>query len=130
MPKTGNPYDTQNVFAKILRAEIPAKVFLETLHTLVFEDISPRAPHHYLAIPKGAYVNYDHFVREASDGEIIDFHRTVGEVIEKLGVAPGDGGAGYRVISNAGEHGMQEVPHLHIHIIAGRAMAEPFVSFQ
>ncbi|MBK5934705.1 histidine triad (HIT) family protein [Rhodovulum imhoffii] len=117
MPYT---YDDQNVFAKILRGEIPCKKVKETAHALAFHDISAQAPHHVLVIPKGPYVCYDHFALEASDAEIVDFTRTVGEVCRMLGVQPGEGGAGYRVISNAGQDGVQEVPHLHVHVLGGR----------
>jgi histidine triad (HIT) family protein len=113
-------YDDQNVFAKILRGEIPNRTVLETEHTLAFQDIAPKAPHHVLVIPKGRYVTADHFALEASEAEIVDFTRAVGEVCRKLGVQPGEGGAGFRTISNAGSDGVQEVPHYHLHILAGR----------
>jgi histidine triad (HIT) family protein len=113
-------YDDQNVFAKILRGEIPNRTVLETEHTLAFSDINPQAPQHVLVIPKGAYVTFDDFCLNASEAEIVDFHRTAGEVCRRLGVQPGAGGAGYRTIANAGGHGRQEVPHYHMHILAGR----------
>ena len=113
-------YDDQNIFAKILRGEIPNKTVLETEHSLAFEDIAPQAPVHVLVIPKGPYVTYDHFAAEASDEEIADYTRAVGEVARKMGVSPGAGDGGYRLISNAGEAGVQEVPHLHVHILGGR----------
>ena len=112
-------YDPQNIFARILRGEIPNKTVLETDHTLVFHDIAPHAPVHVLAIPKGAYVNFDHFAAEASEAEIIDFHRTVAKVIADLGLS---GPEGYRAITNAGTSGMQEVPHYHLHILGGRVL--------
>lgn len=115
-----NAYDPQNIFAKILRGEIPNSTVLETEHSLAFRDIAPQAPDHVLVIPKGAYVTYDEFALHASDAEIIDFTRTVGEVCKLLGVQPGEGGTGYRMIANSGENGIQEVPHLHVHILAGR----------
>lgn len=115
-------YDDQNIFAKILRGEIPNKTVMETDHTLAFEDIRPQAPHHVLVIPKGRYVCFDDFAANASDAEIADFHRTAAAVCAKLGIAPGDGGAGYRTISNAGEAGVQEVPHYHLHILGGRPL--------
>jgi histidine triad (HIT) family protein len=114
-------YDNQNVFAKILRGEIPNRTVKETEHTLAFADIQPQAPHHVLVIPKGAYVTADHFALEASEAEIVDFWRTVGAICAELGVAP-DNGAGYRIISNAGRDGVQEVPHFHLHILAGRPL--------
>jgi histidine triad (HIT) family protein len=115
-----NAYDPQNVFARILRGEIPCRKVLETDHALAFHDIGPQAPVHVLVIPKGPYVTYDHFVAEASDAEIADFNRAIGKVCAELGLRPGDGGNGYRLISNAGRDGVQEVPHLHVHILAGR----------
>ncbi|MGB2202388.1 MAG: HIT domain-containing protein [Pseudooceanicola atlanticus] len=114
-------YDDQNIFAKILRGEIPNKTVKETDHTLAFEDIRPQAPVHVLVIPKGAYVTYDHFAAEASAEEIVDFHRVVADICRSTGVTA-DEGAGCRFISNAGEHGVQEVPHFHLHILGGRRM--------
>ena len=115
-------YDDQNVFARILRGEIPNKTVMETEHTLAFHDIGPQAPVHVLVIPKGKYVNFDHFATEASAEEIADFTRTAGEIARMMDVAPGGGGQGYRTISNAGEHGVQEVPHYHLHILGGRVL--------
>lgn len=114
-------YDDQNIFAKILRGEIPNKTVMETEHTLVFEDIYPQAPVHVLVIPKGPYVTYDHFAGDASDAEIVDFNRVVAQVCRDLGVTADDG-AGCRFISNAGTHGVQEVPHYHLHILGGRVL--------
>lgn len=113
-------YDDQNIFAKILRGEIPNTTVLETEHCLAFRDIAPQAPEHVLVIPKGAYVNYDHFSSDASEAEIVDFTRAIGQVTRALGVEPGQAGEGYRLVSNAGQNGVQEVPHLHVHIVAGR----------
>lgn len=115
-------YDHQNVFAKILRGEIPNRTVAETDHTLAFEDIRPQAPIHVLAIPKGPYVNADHFGAEASDPELLDFTRLVARLCAELGSAPGSGGGGYRLIANSGHHGVQEVPHYHLHILGGRAL--------
>ncbi|RED18526.1 histidine triad nucleotide-binding protein [Pontivivens insulae] len=111
-------YDEQNIFAKILRGEIPNKTVLETDHSLAFEDINPQAPQHVLVIPKGPYVTFDHFASEASEAEIADYVRAVGKVAQMMGVTP-DAGQGYRMLSNAGPDGHQEVPHLHVHIFAG-----------
>lgn len=119
MPYT---YDDQNIFAKILRGEIPNRTVLETDHSLAFHDIRPQAPHHVLVIPKGQYVTVDDFSLNASDAEIVDFTRAVGRVCAMLGVQPGEGGHGFRVVSNAGEHGVQEVPHYHLHVVAGRPL--------
>jgi len=115
-------YDPTNVFARILRGEIPCNKVLETAHALAFHDIAPQAPVHVLVIPKGAYVNADHFAAEASDAEIADYTRAIGQVCADLGIRPGDGGAGYRLIVNTGEAGVQEVPHLHVHILGGRVL--------
>ena len=117
----GYVYDDQNIFAKILRGEIPNSTVKETDHTLAFADIQPQAPHHVLVIPKGAYVTADDFAQNASEAEIVDFWRTFGSIYAEPGVAP-DAGAGYRIISNSGEDGVQEVPHFHMHILAGRPL--------
>ncbi|SFB08457.1 histidine triad (HIT) family protein [Poseidonocella pacifica] len=111
-------YDDENIFAKILRGEIPNKTVLETEHCLAFEDIAPKAPVHVLVIPKGPYVCYDHFADEASDEEIVDFVRTIGEISRMTGVVED----GFRVISNAKHNGAQEVPHLHVHVLGGKHM--------
>ena len=115
-------YDDQNVFARILRGEIPATRVLETEHSLAFRDIAPQAPEHVLVIPKGAYVTFDQFATEASDAEIVDFNRAIAKVCEMLNVRPGQGGGGYRLISNAGREGVQDVAHLHVHILAGKPL--------
>ncbi len=114
-------YDPQNIIARILRGEIPNTTVLETAHSLAFEDIRPQAPVHVLVVPKGPYISYDHFAREASDAEIIDFTRAAGEVCRIKGVAL-DEGQGFRAIANAGPNGVQEVPHFHVHILGGRKM--------
>ncbi|WP_371061016.1 histidine triad nucleotide-binding protein [Rhodosalinus sp. 5P4] len=111
-------YDDQNVFAKILRGEIPNDTVMETEHSLAFRDIQPQAPVHVLVIPKGPYVSFDHFAQEASEAEIVDYVRTVGEVCRMEGVEE----QGFRLISNAGRDGVQEVPHLHVHVLAGRPL--------
>ena len=115
-------YDDQNVFARILRGEIPNATVLETDHTLAFRDIRPQAPLHVLVIPKGRYVNFDHFGAEASDAEIADFTRTLARLCADLDVAPGQGGEGYRLIANSGAAGVQEVPHMHVHVLGGRVL--------
>ncbi|MCM8734956.1 histidine triad nucleotide-binding protein [Azospirillum sp. A1-3] len=109
-------YDANNVFARILRGEIPCKKVHETEHALAFHDIDPQAPTHVLVIPKGAYVDMDDFTAKASDAEIAGLFRAVGEVARMVGAD----GPGYRVLSNCGEAAHQEVPHLHIHLFAGR----------
>jgi histidine triad (HIT) family protein len=108
-------YDPTNIFARILRGEIPNKTVLETPHTLAFHDITPQAPTHILVIPKGAYTTLDHFAAKASAEELVDFHRALAQICAALP-------EGYRAISNAGPHGMQEVPHYHLHILGGRVM--------
>lgn len=115
MPKT---YDPNNIFARILRGEIPNKSVLETPHTLVFHDINPAAPVHVLAIPKGSYVDFSDFAARASADEIVDFHRACAKVCDMLRLEVG----GYRGITNAGAHGMQEVPHYHLHLLGGRVL--------
>lgn len=112
------PYDAQNVFAKILRGEIPATRLYEDDYALAFPDINPQSPTHILVIPKGAYVSWDDFSAKASDAEITGFVRAVGKVARDAGlVAPG-----YRLLANSGTDSHQEVPHLHVHIFAGRAL--------
>ena len=115
-------YDKENIFAKILRKEIPNDTVIETDLSLAFKDINPMAPVHVLVIPKGPYVNYDHFVSNASNEEILDFNNTVKEVIKKFDLDPERNGDGYRLIANTGLNGVQEVPHLHFHILGGRNM--------
>lgn len=109
-------YDPNNVFARILRGEIPSKTVHETEHTLAFLDIEPLAPTHVLVIPKGAYVDMDDFTARASDAEIADLFRAVGDVARQVGAAE----PGYRILSNCGAAAHQDVPHLHVHILAGR----------
>ena len=112
------PYDDQNIFAKILRGEIPSSKVYEDDHALAFHDINPQAPLHILVIPKGAYVSWDDFSATASEAEIAGFVRAVGHVAREQGlVAPG-----YRLLANTGGHGHQEVPHLHVHLFGGSQM--------
>jgi len=113
-------YDPENIFAKILRSEIPNDTVLETEHALAFRDIAPQAPDHVLVIPKGAYVSFDHFAAEAGADEIVGYIRAVGEVSKMLGIDLGSDGDGYRMIANTGKNGVQDVPHLHVHILAGK----------
>ena len=112
------PYDDQNIFAKILRGEIPNRTVFEDEWALAFHDIAPQAPVHVLVIPKGGYVSWDDFSARASEAEIAGFVRAVGQVGRDLGlVAPG-----YRLLANLGQHGHQEVPHLHVHLFGGRPL--------
>lgn len=108
-------YDRDNVFARILRGELPCDKVLENEHVLAFRDIEPQAPVHVLIIPKGEYVSFDDFAQRASDDEITAWVRAIGEVARELGVTED----GYRVLANAGRDGHQEVPHLHMHLFAG-----------
>ena len=115
-------YDDQNIFAKILRGEIPNKTILNTDYSLAFRDIAPQVPEHILIIPKGPYVCFDHFVLEASNKEIVDFNKLVANVCTELKMSQGVGGNGYRLISNSGKFGVQEVPHYHLHILGGQQL--------
>ena len=115
MPKT---YDTNNIFAKILRGDIPCKKVFESEHALAFHDITPQAPSHILVLPKGAYVDMDDFTARASDAEIAGLYRALGTIARDEGLAEG----GYRVISNCGINGGQEVPHLHLHLVGGKKL--------
>ena len=109
------PYDDANIFAKILRGELPNKTVMESEHSLAFHDINPLAPIHVLVIPKGAYVSWDDFSATASDAEIADFGRLIGEVARQVEADA----QGYRILSNIGKRGGQEVAHLHVHIFGG-----------
>ena len=108
-------YDDNNIFAKILRGEIPCDKVFEDDHVLAFRDISPVRPTHILVIPKGRYVSMDDFSAKASDTEMAAFVRAIGHVARQAGVAAD----GYRIVANIAAHGRQEVPHLHIHVIGG-----------
>lgn len=111
-------YDDQNIFAKILRGEIPNDTVFENEHALAFRDINPQRPHHVLIIPKGKYVSFDHFSKEASNEEIIGYIQFIGKVCDLLDISI-DRGDGFRMIANSGQHGIQDVPHLHVHILGG-----------
>ena len=112
-------YDPDNIFARLLRGEIPNRTVLETERSLAFHDIHPQAPVHVLVIPKGPYVNAAHFAEEASDAEIVDFARAVARVARETGCAPQGGAGGFRTLSNAGPDAHQEVPHYHVHVFGG-----------
>lgn len=122
-------YDDSNIFARILRGEIPCDKVAESDHALAFRDIRPQAPVHVLVIPKGRYVSFDDFAARAPDAEIADFTRLCAQVCQAEGVALADGNGGFRAITNAGPHGVQEVPHYHLHIMGGRVMG-PMVSLR
>jgi len=111
-------YDRNNVFARILRGELPCKKVFEDAQTLAFHDINPQAPVHVLVIPKGAYVSLDDFSAKASPGEIAAFFSAVAAIARSLGLAE----KGYRILANHGPDSLQEVPHFHVHIFAGRPL--------
>ena len=109
-------YDPKNVFAKILRSEIPCDRVYEDDWALAFKDINPQAPVHILVVPKGEYVSSDDFAANASDAEIAGFFRAIGEIARLSDIV----NSGYRILANHGRDGHQEVPHFHIHIFGGR----------
>ena len=110
-------YDDQNIFAKILRGEIPSNTVFESPHSLAFKDIHPQAPVHVLVIPKGSYVSLDDFAANASPEEQADFMKAVAEVCKISGVD-----AGFRAVANTRSHGVQDVPHFHLHILGGKQL--------
>ena len=112
------PYDDGNIFARILRGEIPCDKVFEDEHTLAFHDINPQAPVHILVVPKRRYVSWDDFAATAAEAEIAALVRAVGKVAREFGLVE----PGYRVLANIGGHGHQEVAHLHIHLFGGRQM--------
>jgi len=112
------PYDDQNIFAKILRGEIPSNRVYDDAFAIAFHDINPQAPTHLLVIPRGAYVSWDDFSARAGDAEIAGFIRAVGTVARAAGLVE----PGYRLLANIGQHGHQEVPHLHVHVFGGRPL--------
>jgi diadenosine tetraphosphate (Ap4A) HIT family hydrolase len=119
MPVSGlPPYDSQNIFARILRGEIPCKKIFENDHVLAFHDINPQAPLHVLVIPKGAYCSFADFSATATDVEIAGFVRAVGVIAKDLGLES----AGYRLLANMGEQSGQEVAHFHVHLFGGRPL--------
>jgi diadenosine tetraphosphate (Ap4A) HIT family hydrolase len=112
------PYDRDNIFAKILRGEIPCKKVYEDEHALAFHDIAPQAPVHILVVPKGEYVSWDDFAANAPAELIAGFVRAVGHVARANGLVE----PGYRLLANVGAHGGQEVAHLHVHLFGGRPL--------
>lgn len=112
------PYDDNNIFARILRGELPSKTVYEDEFALAFHDINPQAPVHVLVIPKGRYVSWADFAVQAAEAEIAGFVRAVGKVAADLGLVE----PGYRLLANIGQHGHQEVPHLHVHLFGGRQL--------
>ena len=116
-------YDKNNIFAKILRKEIPCKKIFENDHVLSFHDINPQKKIHALVIPKGEYVNLDDFNQKASDSEIVALSKAITEVAKILKISS-DIGKGYRALTNLDEHGGQEVPHLHFHLFGGEKIGK------
>jgi histidine triad (HIT) family protein len=112
------PYDDANIFARILRGEIPCRKVYEDEYALAFEDINPQAPVHLLVIPRGAYVSWDDFSDRAPDAEIAGFVRAVGHVAREAGLVE----PGYRLLANTGPASGQEVPHLHVHLFGGKGL--------
>jgi len=112
------PYDEGNIFARILRGELPCSKVHEDEYALAFHDINKQAPVHILVIPKGAYVSWDDFSEHASDAEIAGFVRAVGRIARGEGLVA----AGYRLLANVGPNSGQEVPHLHVHLFGGRSL--------
>ena len=119
-------YDKNNIFAKILRKEIPSKTIFENEHVLSFYDVNPQKKIHALIIPKGAYINLDEFNNRASDNEIVALSKAITEVSKILGIST-DTGKGYRALTNLDEHGGQEVPHLHFHLFGGEKIGKMVV---
>jgi len=111
-------YDDNNIFARILRGEIPSTAIYEDEYAYAFPDINPAAPTHILVIPKGRYVSWDDFSAKASDAEIAGFVRAVGKIARDAGLVE----SGYRLLANTGVNSNQQVPHLHVHIFAGRPL--------
>jgi diadenosine tetraphosphate (Ap4A) HIT family hydrolase len=112
------PYDDANIFARILRGELPCNKVFEDEHVLAFNDINPISPTHVLVIPKGRYVSWDDFSERASETEISAFVRAIGRIAREAGLVA----QGYRLLANVGTNSGQEVPHLHAHILAGRPL--------
>ena len=112
------PYDEQNIFAKILRGELPSNKVYEDEWALAFHDINPLAPVHILVIPKGSYVSWDDFSEKASDEEIAGFVRAIGKIARDNGMVR----HGYRLLANVGQRAGQEVAHLHVHIFGGQPL--------
>jgi histidine triad (HIT) family protein len=117
-------YDKNNIFAKILRGEIPCKKIYEDANVFAFYDINPQKKIHALVIPKGEYVNLDDFSSKASEKEIIDLIKGIIIVAKKLGISEEVKGGGYRSLTNVGKNGGQEVPHLHFHIFGGEKIGQ------
>ena len=127
MPLSGlGPYDDNNIFARILRGEIPAKKVYENEFALAFHDINPQAPVHVLVIPKTSAVSMADFSDQASEHQIAGFFKAVGHVARLLELEK----PGYRILANMGEHAHQEVPHFHVHIFGGRSLGPMLANSQ
>ena len=118
-------YDKNNIFAKILRGEIPCKKVYENEYVLSFHDINPQKKIHVLVIPKGHYIDLDYFTTKASDKEIVEFNKAITYIVKMLKISNQE--TGYRVLSNTGKNGEQEVPHLHYHIFGGEKIGKMVV---
>jgi histidine triad (HIT) family protein len=117
------PYDSNNVFAQIMRGDIPCKKVYEDEYALAFHDIHPKAPVHVLVIPKGPYVSHDDFTQSASDAEVAGFEKAITKVVQATQVSNG----GYRLIANCGVNAHQEVPHYHVHVLGGKPLGPMLV---
>ena len=125
MPVSGlGPYDDANIFARILRGEIPSRRVYEDEWAVAFHDIAPQAPIHILVVPRGRYVSMADFSRDGSDAELTGFFRAVGTVARQLGIETD----GYRLLANTGHFGGQEVPHFHVHLFGGEALSQRMVT--
>ena len=125
MPVSGlGPYDDQNIFARLLRGEIPSRRVYEDEWAVAFHDIAPQAALHVLVIPRGRYVSLADFTQTAPDAEITGFFRAVGAVARQMGLEE----PGYRILANMGQHGGQEVPHFHVHIFGGEPLSQRMVN--
>lgn len=125
MPVSGlGPYDDQNIFARLLRGEIPSRRVYEDEWSVAFHDIAPQAALHVLVIPRGPYVSLADFTQAASDAEITGFFRAVGAVARQMGLEE----PGYRILANMGQHGGQEVPHFHVHLFGGEPLSQRMVN--
>ena len=113
-------YDDNNIFAKIINKKLSNEIIMENKHTIAFNDIAPQAPIHILVIPKGKYIKYDDFLSKASKEEILDFFMLINQLVKSNNLE----NTGYRLITNAGKNGNQEVPHLHFHLLAGKNLGK------
>ena len=113
-------YDDNNIFAKIINKKLSNEIIMENEHTIAFNDIAPQAPIHILVIPKGKYIKYDDFLSKASKEEILDFFMLINQLVKSNNLE----NTGYRLITNAGKNGNQEVPHLHFHLLAGKNLGK------